>query len=417
MPYSGPTLSNVLSLLRDGDFLTRERVRIWTVALLISFVAAILFLAVTAHGLNDYKNRPLGTDFSDVYAAGTLTLDGDPKAAFDPARHYQQERATFGPNTPFYGWHYPPFFLAVAGALAALPYLPALLVWQAATLALYLLALRFLLQSGAAPETVHNPAWLLCALAFPAVFVNLTHGQNGFLTAALFAGALALLDKRPIVSGILFGLVAYKPQFGVMIPFVLAASSRWKTFAAAAATVAALVLFATLAFGTDIWAAFLASTHFSRTIVLEQGGAGFEKIQSVFAFVRMLGGTIDTAYAAQIIAGISVAAALTLLWRSQASMACKGAGLCLGALLATPYCLDYDMVLVAPAIALMAVEGRARGFLPYEQTGLAALWLVPLAARSVADATHIPLGLTAMAICFAFVVRRRLASRPILATA
>jgi len=410
-------LSHLLSSLRDGDFLTRERVRIWTIALLISFAAAILFLAATAHGLNDYKNRPLGTDFSDVYAAGTLTRDGVPEAAFDPAQHYQQERATFGLDTPFYGWHYPPFFLAVAGALAALPYLPALLLWQAATLALYLFALRFLLWSGAAPECARNPAWLLCALAFPAVFVNLTHGQNGFLTAALFAGALALLDKRPIVSGILFGLVAYKPQFGVMIPFVLAASSRWKTFAAAAATVAALVLFATLAFGTDIWAAFLASTHFSRTIVLEQGGAGFEKIQSVFAFVRMLGGTIDTAYAAQIIAGISVAAALTLLWRSQASMACKGAGLCLGALLATPYCLDYDMVLVAPAIALMAVEGRARGFLPYEQTGLAALWLVPLAARSVADATHIPLGLTAMAICFAFVVRRRLASRPILATA
>jgi len=417
MPYSGPTLSNVLSLLRDGDFLTRERVRIWTVALLISFVAAILFLAVTAHGLNDYKNRPLGTDFSDVYAAGTLTLDGDPKAAFDPARHYQQERATFGPNTPFYGWHYPPFFLAVAGALAALPYLPALLVWQAATLALYLLALRFLLQSGAAPETVHNPAWLLCALAFPAVFVNLTHGQNGFLTAALFASALALLDKRPIAAGILFGLVAYKPQFGIMIPFVLVASARWKTFAAAAATVVALVLVAALAFGADIWSAFLASTHFSRTVVLEQGGTGFEKIQSVFAAMRMWGGTVDAAYAAQIVAALGVAAALTLLWRTQASIACKGAGLCIGALLATPYCLDYDMMLLAPAIALMAVEGKSRGFLPYEQTALAALWLVPLVARGAAGATHIPLGLAAMAICFAFVVRRGLASRPILAAA
>ena len=226
-----------------------------------------------------------------------------------------------------------------------------------------------------------------------------------------------LLDKRPIVAGILFGLVAYKPQFGIMIPFVLAASSRWKAFASAAATVTALVLFATLAFGSDIWTAFFASTHFSRTIVLEQGGAGFEKIQSVFAFVRISGGTVDAAYAAQTIAGTAVAAALTLLWRSQASAACMGAGLCLGALLATPYCLDYDMMLLAPAIALMAVEASTRGFLPYERTALAALWLVPIAARGVAGATHIPLGLAAMAICFAFVIRRGLASQPILATA
>ncbi len=415
MPQPVQALNRLLSLLRHGDFMTRERVRIWTIALPIGFATAILFLAATAHGLNDYKNRPLGTDFSDVYAAGTLTLDGAPEAAFDPVRQHQQEQATFGLDTPFYGWHYPPFFLAVAGALAALPYLPALLLWQAASLTLYLFALRFLLRGGAAPETTRG--WLLCALAFPAVFVNLTHGQNGFLTAALFAGALALLDNRPIAAGILFGLVAYKPQFGILIPLVLAASGRWRTFAAAAATVGALVLVATLAFGANIWSAFLASTHFSRTVVLEQGGTGFEKIQSVFAAVRMWGGSVDAAYAAQIAAALGVAATLTLLWRSQASAACKGAGLCLGALLATPYCLDYDMMLLAPAIALMAVEGKTRGFLPYEQMALAVLWLVPIAARGVAGASLIPLGLAAMAISFAFVVRRGAASRPILATA
>ena len=59
------------------------------------------------------------------------------------------------------------------------------------------------------------------ALAFPAVFVNLGHGHNGFLTAALIGFALLWLDRRPVVAGILFGLLAYKPQFGLMIPLVL----------------------------------------------------------------------------------------------------------------------------------------------------------------------------------------------------
>jgi hypothetical protein len=324
-----------------------------------------------------------------------------PEAAYDPTRHHEQERAVFGLDTPFYGWHYPPFFLAVAGALSTLPYLPALVLWQAAGLALYLFAMAHLLR-GAAPDR----RWLLYALAFPAVFVNLTHGQNGFLTAALFAGAIALLDKRPFAAGILFGLLAYKPQFAVLIPLVLAATARWRCFAAAGATVAALVLFATLTFGADIWSAFLASTHFSRTAVLEQGGTGFEKIQSVFAAIRLWGGSIDLAYAAQAVATFGVAAALVVLWRSQASMAAKGAGLCLGALLATPYCLDYDMMLLAPAIALLAVDGRAHGFFPYEKTVLAALWLVPIMARGVAGQAYIPLGLIVTALAFAFAVRR-----------
>ena len=38
-------------------------------------------------------------------------------------------------------------------------------------------------------------------------------------------------------------------------------------------------------------------------------------------------------------------------------------------------------MLLAPAIALMAVEIRQRGARPYELTMLALLWLMPVAAR------------------------------------
>ena len=99
--------------------------------------------------------------------------------------------------------------------------------------------------------------WLLLALAFPAVLINVGHGQNGFLTAALLGGALVVLDRRPIVAGILFGLLVYKPQYGLMLPLVLAVSGRWKCFAAAAATVVLLTIVTTLTFGASVWHAFL----------------------------------------------------------------------------------------------------------------------------------------------------------------
>jgi alpha-1,2-mannosyltransferase len=132
----------MLDAVRSGDWVTRERMRLVAFGLLIAFAAGLAYLAGTANGLNDALGRPLGTDFSNVYAAGTLVLEGQPQAPFDPALQYAREQAIFGAATPFYGWHYPPFFLFVAAALALMPYKLALLVWQGATLALYLLALR-----------------------------------------------------------------------------------------------------------------------------------------------------------------------------------------------------------------------------------------------------------------------------------
>ena len=81
------------------------------------------------------------------------------------------------------------------------------------------------------------------------------------------------------------------------------------------------------------------------------------------------------------------------------------AGLCLAAILATPYTLDYDMMVLAPAIAFLAADGMTRGFGPWEKTALAALWLVPLVARTIPQVTLIPLGVPAMLAMFVLVLR------------
>ena len=97
-----------------------------------------MFLLATSDGLKDYQGRPLGTDFSNIYAGGTYVLDGQPGTAFDPPSQHARQQMIFGKDTPFYGWCYPPFLLFVAAALALLPYAGALAVWQASTLLLYL---------------------------------------------------------------------------------------------------------------------------------------------------------------------------------------------------------------------------------------------------------------------------------------
>jgi alpha-1,2-mannosyltransferase len=427
-------MRRALEMMRSGDWLTRDRIRLVALTLLVASTAGFLFLVVTAHGAVDRQGRPLGTDFSNVYAAGTYVRDGNPDAPFDPPQQYAREQSIFGAATPFYGWHYPPYFLFVAGALARLPYGVALTVWQASTLCLYLLMMWGIVfssrrrgegrgegardspfDSDGPHQTAHSAVglslvgrgeMLLLALAYPAVLVNIGHGQNGFLTAALLGGALLALERRPLTAGVLFGLLVYKPQFGLMIPLALAAGRHWRSFAAAAATVALLTLATTLAFGPQVWHAFLTSTEYSRTVVLEQGDTGWQKIQSVFSWARMWGAPIPLAYALQGALTVALGVAIVRLWRGAASPALKAAALCLAAILATPYSLDYDMMVLAPAIAFFAADGLTRGFGPWEKTALAALWLAPLLTRSVAQATLIPLGVPAMLAVFALLLRR-----------
>ena len=141
-------MDRVRQALRSGDWLTRERIRMVAVAVLIASAAGFLYLVVTATGGVDLQGRPLGTDFSNVYAAGTYVLEGNAATRRSiRSRQFAREHAIFGEATQFYGWHYPPYFLFVAAALAWMPYGLALAVWQAMTLGLYLLAIRAIVKA------------------------------------------------------------------------------------------------------------------------------------------------------------------------------------------------------------------------------------------------------------------------------
>jgi hypothetical protein len=101
-----------------------------------------------------------------------------------------------------------------------------------------------------------------------------------------------------------------------------------------------------------------------------------------------------------------LAASLAWLWRSDAAFELKAAGVATASLLATPYVLDYDLVVLALAIAFLARHGWRRGFRPFEISLLAAAWIMPLLSRGLAGVTGIPLGLLVLLTLYVFTVRR-----------
>jgi hypothetical protein len=389
--------------LRSGEWLTGARARGYSLILLGICVIAVVGWIAVSDGLIDRNGKPIGTDFSNVYAAGALTWQGRAADAYQPALQNAAVRAIFdGRDLPIYGWLYPPLYFAVAVVFATVPYLWGLSIWVVAGVAAYLAVIRAILPR---PET------LLIAAAFPAVFINIGYGQNGFLTTALLGGALHLLDRRPWLAGVLIGCLAYKPQFGVLIPIALLAGGRWRTIGAAAATVAALVAISLVTLGAGVWLAFADSLTHTQAVALEQGGAGWEKIPSAFSAVRMWGAGVHLAYAVQLALALMLAASLAWLWQSDAAFELKASALASGSLLATPYVLDYDLVVLAVAIAFFVRHGMVRGFRSFEISLLAAAWIVPLLSGSIAGITGIPLGLMVMLAIYVVTVRRAVRDR------
>jgi hypothetical protein len=152
----------ILTRLRRGDFLTGRWLQ-WCPLFVVAFFSINLLLHPPS---SSGQTVPLGSDFSEVWAAGKFVLAGEPAKPFDPIAHFEKQRQLFGEHTAPFGWCYPPFFLALAAVLALLPYLLALATWQLSTFALYLAAMK----------TIARPPSVLSAIGlFPAVLVNLIH--------------------------------------------------------------------------------------------------------------------------------------------------------------------------------------------------------------------------------------------------
>jgi alpha-1,2-mannosyltransferase len=388
----------MLDFLKQAPWLTRQRLAVYPKLFLAVYVVSAIAWLAKSHGLIDPAGHPIGADFIDPWSASWLTLHGTPSAVYDVPRLWSVERIAVNyPSVGFAGFHYPPTYLLIVWPLALIPYAWSLLAWTAITFALYLVVM-YAIDSG------RDSLWL--AIAFPGALVNLTNGQNGFLTLALLGGALLTLERRPILAGVMFGLMSYKPQYGVLVPIFLLATGRWRAIAAASITVALLAVLSLGIFGEQTWQAFLASIPFTRHVVLEQGGSGFGKLQSAFAAARLWGFSVATSYAVQ--AAVSLVAALVAIWiwRRTRNFDLHAAALATGVLLMTPYMMDYDLVILALPIAWMALNGMRTGFSPWEKSLLVFAWLLPLFARSIATGLLIPVAPLAMLLLLADIARR-----------
>lgn len=389
------TRMRLIERIRTGDWVTARRLRIYPRLFLAVCLALAAMAILRGQGSLADASTPLGTDFISFWSAANLVAQGRPADAYDHAALQALEQTLTGPDGPLYTWLYPPMALLVVAPLAALPYPAALAAWLGLTLAGYLTALWRLLPEGRA---------LLLMLAFPPLFINLGHGQNAFLSAALLGWGLVLLPRRPWLAGLLLGTLIYKPQLGLLLPVALLAAGQGRAFLGAGLAAIALAGATYGLWGPEVWSAFLAKSDYARQM-LEQGLVPWYKMISVFAAARLLGAGVGVAWALQGLASLMAAATVWRMWRGPVAYPIKVAALAIGTLVAAPLALDYDATLLGLALAAWVAEGRRRGFGDWEISALALAWMSPLFWRPLAQVTSIPWGTLALVLLLWLVIR------------
>jgi hypothetical protein len=334
--------------------------------------AQAMFLAASyfyGHWFVDANGALIATDFVGFWPAGRMILDGQVAMVYDQAAHKAAGVAALGHDfAGAYPLFYPPHYMMAMTALPLLPYLLSYVVWVALTPLPYLFVVT---------RIIGERIGILFALAFPALLANAMVGQNGCITAALFGGALLAMERRPVLAGILIGLLTYKPHFGILIPLALISARQWRIFASAAVTAAALVAISWLTLGGEAWVGFFNAIQSANQNTLSAGMHDWNKLQNLFGLVRVMGGSVALAWAAQG-TGIAIMAALVcVVWSGRQPFAIKAAILSVGAVIASPYSYMYDLVLLAVPVAYLLRDGRDRGVLPGEMPvlGIACLLL------------------------------------------
>jgi hypothetical protein len=355
----------------------------------VSLYDALLFLgATTGLFVFIYRIDFLFPDFMVFHAAARAVLEGKAGIVYDTAALTHLQNTLYAGRLPFeLGFRpflYPPLWL-----LAVLPF-----GW----LSLSAAAVAFLALSIAAASAgmrASNLSWLAIAaiLTGPAALWVVISGQNTFLSLALLYGGLALSERKPVLAGVLLGLLAYKPQLFVLVPLALFCARSWHALAALIVTVVLLTLATLLLFGPDLWIAFLESARVaaSPAAAAEMYDRVGNHMVTLLAAAKAVGLANGPAATVQLAGSLLAIAAVGWVFFRHPHSQARTAVLVAATMLVSPYTLNYDLLILMPAVALSFLYPPPAGYLPAERVLLFVVWLLPHLCLEL-NAAGIPIG-------------------------
>jgi hypothetical protein len=332
---------------------------------------------------------PYAGDFLQEWIGGYIVLHGDRSRFYDS--DYAQALEHDSRVVPI-AWDesrylpivYPPFYYLLVSPLSLLPLRAAAWLWAVLMIAA-LAATAWLLQRAVArregvfalwkpvseqererePRRALWPAlapWaIVAAVAFMPVIENFTSSQKGTVCLLILTATFLLLDRgRPLAAGLVFGLLAFKPQLTLVIAVAMLLKGQWRFVAGGAITGSALVGLC-FALGADVCRQYYEFATGAGDY-LRNAGYDLHKSHCLYGFFTLLAGEPNALAKAATM--LSAAGVMLLLVQSLRGRLVPGGRrfavqfsvLVIATLLLSPHLFTYDLtILLLPGFLLLFV--------------------------------------------------------------
>ncbi len=329
-------------------------------------LACLLWLAAAVivgagPGRRDLFGHLKGTDFVHFYTLGRIALHGPVAALYDgSAQHQLQSQWVPESESDSYVPVYPPQTALLFALFAWLPYGAGALAWAAVTATVYALAIRAAWRPTRA--ALSDVTFVVAAAAgFPPFWSLVLHGQTTtFPLIGFCLGWLALERGRSLLAGLALGLLAIKPQFGLVLAAVTLAAAEWAILVGVIVSVAAQLAAAMVLLGSDVVRAYIETLRQLPQLskLLEPKPYQLHSIRAVTNLIPWVGTPLWL-----LLSGLVIWQALKV-WRTTAPVRVRYGVMMIASVLVSPHLTIYDAtVLALPLIWLggwIEQEGRSR---------------------------------------------------------
>jgi alpha-1,2-mannosyltransferase len=334
-------------------WITSRRLRAHALLLAVT-VWGIYIWTIATPGLRDRNGNLKGTDFLHFYTLGSLALEhrGDQLYDMQSQASLAAQRVQDAEGIRYLPL-YPPQVSILFAPLALLPYQWALGLWWLCTTLIYGVCCyriwRWCPVLNHFAGTVALGAW-----GFPAFFHLIVWGQTSALALACFTSACLLLrDEREFPAGLVLGCLIFKPQLGLAAAILFVFLGRWRIVAGTALSAAAQLAAGIGYYGIEPFRSWL-KTMWQVPALLSSFEPRPYQTHCLRTFWSMLVPWSGISTALYAVSGAVVLGWTIAIWKSQESLPLKLSALLLATVLISPHLTVYDLVILAPAILLLA---------------------------------------------------------------
>jgi alpha-1,2-mannosyltransferase len=311
---------------------------------------------LATHGLRDRSGNLKGTDFLHFYTLGSLAIDhrGADLYNMNAQTALAAQRVPEAAGIRYLPL-YPPQVSIFFAPLARLSYGWALVLWWMFSAGLYGICCYAVWR--ACPNLQdHGGLVLLLASGFPAFFHLLAWGQTSALALACFTMMFFLLrTKREFLAGLALGCLAFKPQLGLAAAVVFVALASWRVLAGAVLSAAVQFSAAVFYYGIQPLRDWLDAMRKSPSVwpLFEPRPYQTHSLRTFWSMLLPWG---HLAFGLYVVSAAVVLGLVIATWRRRPSapLALPYSSLLLASVLVAPHLTVYDLVILAPAILLLA---------------------------------------------------------------